>query len=81
MSSSRVSVAIASVALAVGLLSAGGGVLEQRAAHTQVCQASAATNAEFRSFLHDLLATPKVDNGSRVLIERQALTHFPVKTC
>lgn len=79
---SKVTAAVAALALTVGSLSALGGFLVNHAADRKVCQTRTELNASVRGLVDDfLLSNPKVTKRQALLAEREARARFPVKPC
>jgi hypothetical protein len=75
---SPVTAVIAATALAVGTLSAVGGILNERAADRKVCQVTLHENADLRGLVDDfILQNPKVTPAQKASADAIALARFP----
>ena len=74
----RLSAIIATVALAVGLLSFMGGVLQQHASDQKVCAVVVKENASIRGLIDDFItANPAVTAKQRADADALTLARFP----
>jgi len=73
---------VAAVALAVGTLSAAGGVLVNRAANHKVCAVETHDNAAIRGLIDDfILQNPKITVREKAQADAIGLSRFPLKPC